>query len=103
MYTISELTRALPIHTNTARRWRRRRRVPPVASLMLKVKLEGDLAVISDKWTGWRLVGHKLYSPEGVEWTAGALNAWAFERQLVAEVKRRDGQFRPRPRLALVK
>lgn len=48
----------------------------------------GDLALISDQWAGWRLVRHRLYSPEGVEWTVGTLNAWAFERQLLEELMR---------------
>lgn len=88
MYSVREITRALPVNRETARRWRRRRRVPPVPMLALRLRLEGDLGAISDAWSGWRLAGGRLTSPEGVAWSCGELNAWQFERQELAQLRR---------------
>ncbi|MGA9853405.1 MAG: DUF3653 domain-containing protein [Gammaproteobacteria bacterium] len=85
---VRRLTQLLPIHSETARRWRRRRRIPPVPLLALQLKIEGDLSLISPTWSGWTLKGDKLTTPEGITWTAPQLNAWHWERQLLAELSR---------------
>lgn len=88
MYSVQEITRSLPVNRETARRWRRRRRVPAVPALALRACLEGDLGAISEAWEGWKIYQGVLYSPEGIAWTCGELNAWQFERQELSELRR---------------
>lgn len=79
----------LPISPETRRRWRRRRKVPAVAALALKL-LEGELGEISPPWRGWRLDRDGvLISPAGVRWTPPRLLAWGYERQLLEAYRRR--------------
>lgn len=81
--------RRLPVHPETLRRWRRRRRVPPVPALAIRL-LQGELGEISPTWRGWRLDGDGyLVSPEGETWTVPRLNAWAYERQILDDLRRR--------------
>ena len=50
--------------------------------------LDGLLAAGPD-WRGWGFKCGKLYSPEGVEISAGEIRAIPYLRALVAEYKRR--------------
>jgi hypothetical protein len=86
---VASLTALLPINRETGRRWRRRRRIPPVPYIALKLRHEGDLGLISPRWAGWMLRQDELLSPEGVSWNPGRLNAWAYERQELASRRRR--------------
>ena len=66
----------------------RRRRIPPVPDLALRLKLDGDMGMISPAGQGWKLHSGHLVPPEGVEWICGQIQAWEFERQLLAQFKR---------------
>lgn len=81
------LTDLLPIHRETARRYRRDGRLPPVAQLALDLK-RGNLGLIHDSWRGWQLVDGILVSPSRVRWNTSQLNAWHYERQLLASYQR---------------
>ena len=85
---VAHLPPFLPVHRETLRRWRRRRRIPPIPLLALRLRLEGDLGLISPAWTGWTLAQAQLVSPEGICWTADLLAAWHYERQLLASLQR---------------
>jgi hypothetical protein len=80
----------LPVSAETKRRWSRRRSVPTVPGLALKL-LEGDLGKISPMWAGWTLNPDTgvMSAPNGDTWTAGRLQAWTYERQLLDSLKRR--------------
>lgn len=78
----------LPVSPATRRRWGRTHRVPRLASLTVRL-LEGELGAIAPEWTGWRIQGAALVSPEGECWNPGRLQAWLLELQLLDCLKRR--------------
>lgn len=86
--TPSILTDLLPIHRETARRYQRDGRLPPLAQLALDLK-RGNLGLIHAAWCGWQLIDGFLVSPSQIRWSVDALNAWHYERQLLAALQRR--------------
>lgn len=44
-----------------------------------------SLEVFDPAWSGWRMAGGKLISPEGLEFTSGDVLATIFLNQLIAE------------------
>jgi len=97
MPSVYTITHTLPVNRETARRWRRRRRIPPVPEIALRLRIEGDLGLISPAWAGFRLQGDKLTTPEGIAWTAGTLLAWHYERQQLADLKQKWEHSRQLP------
>lgn len=62
---LAELT---GVDLSTARRWKRRQRVPEPVRRLLSLLVLGELDAFG--WTGWRLLEGSLVSPEG--WTSSA-------------------------------
>lgn len=85
----------LPVSAETRRRWARRGEVPALAAFAMQL-LRGDLGKISQAWDGWQLEGDVLRAPNGDRWDPDFLQAWAYERQELAELKRRLGRSEQR-------
>lgn len=76
------------VHIDTARRWKRRGRVPHPYTLLIHLRTSGDLGAIDPHWQGWRLVGGKLWTPEQQPLAPGDLRAIPYRSQLLAELER---------------
>jgi hypothetical protein len=72
------------VDLTTARRWKRGARCPPKSALLL---ILGDLGCFDAAWTGWRLSGGNLISPEGWEITVGDVISSPILRQQLAAFK----------------
>jgi hypothetical protein len=65
-------------HLSTARRWKRRRRLPRWLQRVVSLCVFGDLGQIHKAWRGWKLKDTTLVSPEGWEFTFGEIRAIPF-------------------------
>ena len=65
-------------HLTTARRWKRFRRPPQWLAALIELCVGGELDRISRTWRGWKIRGEHLVSPEGWEFTPGAIRAIPF-------------------------
>jgi len=88
-FSISEIAQICRVSLKTASRWKAGQTVPPATSLMI---LSGDLGILDPLWSGWRVRGGALFSPEGWEITRGDVLAVPLERRALetarAEVRR---------------
>jgi transcriptional regulator with XRE-family HTH domain len=60
---------------SSARRWRRRRRLPEAIARLIELTRDGELGAVAGAWRGWALREGVLISPEGAEFTPGAVRA----------------------------
>ena len=84
LYGISELAlaQAAGVRLDTARRWKRSGRVPAPLRPFVLLRLRGDLDVVAPEWSGWRLTGNELWSPEGFSYTPGTIRSFTIMHQL---------------------
>ena len=47
-------------HLDTARRWKRTGRMPGAIAALLELRLEGELGLVDQLWSGFRLVRGQL-------------------------------------------
>lgn len=71
------------VHLTTARRWKRRRRVPRWLQRLVAVCHFGELGHIQRAWDGWVLREKCLMSPEGWQFTPGEIRSIPFMRAQV--------------------
>jgi hypothetical protein len=69
------------VHVSTARRWKRRGRVPRGVARLVEITIDGDLGAIHETWRGWRLTEGALWSPEGTVYSPGEVRAIPLQRQ----------------------
>jgi hypothetical protein len=74
-YSAERLAELTGAHLATARRWKRQAHARPWLARLVRLCIEGHLGEISPEWDGWSLKHGKLYSPEGWEFTPGAVRA----------------------------
>ena len=79
--TIKEIARICHVDLTTARRWKRGARCPPKSALLL---ILGDLGCFSPEWSGWRVHGQDLISPEGWRIARGQVMIVPLMRQQLA-------------------
>lgn len=79
--TIKEIARICGVDLTTARRWKRGARCPPKSALLL---ILADLGCFSDEWSGWRVKGQDLISPEGWRIARGQVMIVPLMRQQIA-------------------
>ena len=96
LFGISDLAlaQAAGVHLDTARRWKRRGRVPAPLAPFIRMKLEGDLAALDRDWCGWKLHAGDLWSPEGYAFAPGDLRALPYLRALHQELLNRSREQR---------
>lgn len=78
---ISELARICRVSLKTAGRWKSGSTCPPYSALVL---LAADLGCFSPEWSGWRLNGQDLVSPEGWRIARGQVMIVPLMRQQLA-------------------
>lgn len=76
------------VHVSTARRWIRTGKCPRSVARLVRVCLCGELDDIHAAWRGWRLVRGTLYSPEGWEFSPGAVRSLPLLQTQVREMRR---------------
>ena len=79
--TIKEIARICHVDLTTARRWKRGARCPPKSALLL---ICADLGCFSAEWSGWRVKGQDLVSPEGWRIARGQVMIVPLMRQQIA-------------------
>lgn len=84
---VAEITRLTGAHASTVRRWKRGR-LPRVIERCLALLQLGELGSLSPIWSGWRIRGELLYSPEGDRFTPGDVRASRVDREQVRELRR---------------
>lgn len=78
---VNEVARICHVSLKTAARWKSGTTCPPEAALML---LAADLGCFSPEWSGWRLKGQDLISPEGWRIARGQVMIVPLLRQQLA-------------------
>lgn len=78
---VNEVARICHVSLKTAARWKDGTTCPPVSAMML---LGGDLGCFSEEWSGWRLNGQDLVSPEGWRIARGQVMIVPLMRQQLA-------------------
>jgi hypothetical protein len=78
------------VHLSTARRWKRRRRLPRWLQRLVSLCVFGDLGQIHRAWSGWTLREKYLVSPEGWEFTFGEIRSIPFLHAQVAAYQARQ-------------
>jgi transcriptional regulator with XRE-family HTH domain len=86
-----EIAERTGVDVSTARRWKSgATRIPKAAGLIL----QADLGCFSPEWSGWRLDGQDLVSPEGWRIARGQVLSVPLMRQQLAayatELRARD-------------
>jgi hypothetical protein len=76
--TTVELAALGQVHLSTARRWKRTGKCPRWLDRLVRVCHHGELDHVQRAWTGWRLERGQLISPEGWQFTPGAVRAIPF-------------------------
>jgi len=79
--SIKEIAAVCHVDLTTARRWKRGARCPPKMALLI---LAGDLGCFSPEWSGWRICGQDLVSPEGWRIARGQVLIVPLMRQQLA-------------------
>lgn len=77
------------VHLETAKRWKRAGIVPKHYAPLVALRTEGDLGLIADRWDGWRLREHQLWTPEDIAVTPGDIRAIPYQKELVRELTKR--------------
>lgn len=96
----AELADLAGVDPATARRWRSLGRLPEPVRRLLEITALGRLDILG--WRGWKVVRGTLVSPEGWEFTPGAVLAISLMRQQISHYqtlerrwKRLDAQPEP--------
>lgn len=76
------------VHLSTARRWKRSGKCPRSVVLLVRVCHCGELDPIHSSWRGWRVVRDQLVSPEGWQFTPGAVRSIPLLQRHLAEARR---------------
>jgi hypothetical protein len=94
------LARVCQVDASTARKWKRAGRIPPRYLPLLTLADGADLGALASPWRGWKLLGDRLVSPEGVKFSPGEVRAIPYRQALVATLTRQVEQmFRAAPKL----
>lgn len=76
------------VHIDTARRWKRRGRIPRHFQKLVQLGITGDLGTLHPAWNGFRLVKDQIWTPEDEPVRFGELRAIPLTRALVQELRR---------------
>lgn len=60
---VAMLIAAAGVSADTARRWKRHRRIPPLAARLVQWWAHGDLGALDRAWTGFTLRAGQLWTP----------------------------------------
>lgn len=63
------------VSLHTARRWKRRGRVPSAAYQLIDLVVNGELGALSRHWRGWTVRDGRLFTPEGWHVTPGEIRS----------------------------
>jgi hypothetical protein len=86
--SVELLTELTNVHPDTARRWKRRRKIPKAYASLVDLHMTGDLGTLATDWKGFRLIAGRLWTPEGTSVTPGDIRAIPYRQQLVSEMER---------------
>ena len=77
-------------HRTTVYRWRQDGRFPPELERLAELELEGQLALIHDKWQGWKIDPRtgELVTPGGDRFMPAELVALPVQYQRLTELTR---------------
>jgi Phage protein len=75
------------VHIDTARRWKRKRRIPPAYIAIVQLKLDGDLGVLAQDWRGWRVLRGELVTPEGWSVRPGEIRSIPYRAQQLSALE----------------
>ncbi|MES1196976.1 MAG: hypothetical protein ABUL58_08530, partial [Steroidobacter sp.] len=82
-YSRELLINELGVSSSTAYRWRREKRIPSCRMALMKLALQGDLGAINEHWSGFRMIGDELWTPEDVRVTTGRIRAIQYKDELI--------------------
>lgn len=94
--TDPDLAAACGVSPRTVRRWRASGHWPPVARLAAAM-LSGDLGALSPDWTGWRVSGDTLTTPDGRTVTPAQVLQADWLARLVDQMADADRRRRAAP------
>jgi hypothetical protein len=87
-YSAERLAEITGAHLATTRRWKRQAHTRPWLARLVRLCIEGQLGDMSKDWDGWCLKHGKLISPEGWEFTPGAVRAIPFMQAQIRTYQR---------------
>ena len=75
------IANVLQIPQVTANRWKRERKLPPIARRLMQILCDGELKQLSNQWDGWNIFRGVLISPENESFTPGNVRASRLHRE----------------------
>jgi hypothetical protein len=86
--SVTLLAALASVHPDTARRWKREKRIPPPYDFLVQLRNRCDIGSLSEPWFGWVLRKGLLVSPEGTGVTPGQVRAIPIQLQLIRALER---------------
>lgn len=81
--SVALLVQLASVHADTARRWKREKRIPPPYDFLVQLRNHCDIGTLSEPWLGWVLRKGLLVSPEGTAVTPAQIRALPIYLQLI--------------------
>lgn len=91
---VSLLVAACGVSPDTARRWKRRGRMPPLAARLAELAIDGELGRLARPWQGFILRAGQLWTPYGFALAPGELSALPYRFAQIRALERQLGEPR---------
>lgn len=84
---VSLLVAACGVSPDTARRWKRLGRIPPLADRLIELAIAGELGTLAPAWSGFILRPDALWTPYGFAVRPGEISSLAYRFAQLAELQ----------------
>lgn len=78
------------VEVKTAARWKRGAALPEPTRRLLRLRVRGELGLLSEAWQGWQLLRDQLVSPEGATYSPGAVRSGPLYQAIATELRTRE-------------
>lgn len=84
----SLLAEACGVSPDTARRWKRQGRIPPLPSRLADLAISGQLGTLGPSWSGFIFGKKEIWTPHGFSVSPGEICAIPYRRAQIRALER---------------